>query len=158
MCVRFFFAFQWQVMQTPRRTTPMRPRRCKRETHARALRCAVATAITDDQHQHFDKHFDKYGCSCHVLPAPAPHLQDKRAAVSYVSLCSIAAIIMTSQRCRSNHPGFNDRRLTPTLRASCPVHATCCRRAGTPLSESVPDAPERGLLASWAKQHYLDNC
>ena len=71
---------------------PMRTSRCKRGAHVRALpvRRAVATVITDDR----DKHFDKCGCRCHCLPAPAPHLQDKCASVSYVSPCSIVAIII----------------------------------------------------------------
>ena len=73
----------------------MRKSRCKRGAHVRALRRAVASVITDDR----DKHFDKCGCRCHCLPAQAPHLQDKCASVSYVSPCSIVAIIITSQSC-----------------------------------------------------------
>ena len=77
---------------------PMRPSRCQRGAHVRVLRRAVVTAITDDR----DKPFDKCGCRCHVLPAPAPRpivSKGKCASASYLSPWSIVAIIITSQSC-----------------------------------------------------------
>ena len=69
------------------------------QTRRARSRIEAQRAITDDR----DKHFDKCGCRCHCLPAPAPHLQDKCASVSYVSPCSIVAIIITSQSCASSN-------------------------------------------------------
>ena len=119
-------------------------------TRARS-RIEAQGAITDDR----DKHFDKCGCRCHVLPAPAPHLQDKCASVSYVSPCSIVAIIITSQSCALTIRAFNGDPRAQHLRyvyAWCPVHTTRSRRAATPRSESVPDTPTRGLLVPRAYQ------
>ena len=115
------------------------------QTRRARSRIEAQGAITDDR----DKHFDKCGCRCHVLPAPAPHLQDKCASVSYVSPCSIVAIIITSQSCALTIRAFNGdpRQHLRYMYAWCPVHTTRSRRAGTPRSESVPDTPARGLLA-----------
>ena len=121
------------------------------QTRRARSRIEAQGAITDDR----DKHFDKCGCRCHVLPAPAPHLQDKCASVSYVSPCSIVAIIITSQSCALTIRAFNGDPRAQHLRyvyAWCPVHTTRSRRAGTPRSESVPDTPARGLLVPRAYQ------
>jgi hypothetical protein len=69
-------------MQTRRARSRIEARRCHRRDHGRP-----------------DKHFVECGCRCHVAPAPAPHHQGKCASVSYVSLCSIVAIISISQSC-----------------------------------------------------------
>ena len=71
-----------EPMQTRRARSRIEACRCHRRNHGRP-----------------DMHFVEYGCRCHVAPAPAPHLQGKRASVSYVSLCSIVAIISISQSC-----------------------------------------------------------
>jgi hypothetical protein len=133
--MRFFFPFRKQVMQDAwtydaDANEPMQTRRARSRIEAQG-------AITDDR----DKHFDKCGCRCHVLPAPAPHLQDKCASVSYVSPCSIVAIIITSQSCALTIRAFNGDPRTQHLRyvyAWCPVHTTRSRRAGTPRSGERP--------------------
>ena len=125
------------------------------QTRRARSRIEAQGAITDDR----DKHFDKCGCRCHVLPAPAPHLQDKCASVSYVSPCSIVAIIITSQSCALTIRAFNgDPRTTPTLRVRMvpgPHHALSpCRDAAFRVGARYPgERPTRvpGLLSpgSW---------
>jgi hypothetical protein len=126
---------------------PMRTSRCKRGAHVRALRRKARSRTTGIN--------TSTNAAADVLPAPAPHLQDKCASVSYVSPCSIVAIIITSQSCALTIRAFNGDPRAQHLRyvyAWCPVHTTRSRRAGTPRSESVPDTPARGLLVPRAYQ------
>ena len=80
---------------------PMRPSRCQRGAHVRALRRAVATAITDDR----DRHFDKCGCRCHVLPAPAPRpiVSKTNAPLSHMCRRAQSLRLYYITKLRSNH-------------------------------------------------------